>query len=70
MGCHLPPGDLPDFGMEAASPTLAGRFSATESPGKPSSRFLTFSTAAGRAASSHLLASALVPVVEHVKNDV
>ena len=37
----LPPGDLPDPGMEPkspvspASPALAGRFSTTEPPGKP-----------------------------------
>ena len=28
------PGDLPDLGMEPASPTLAGGFSTTEPPGK------------------------------------
>ena len=28
-------GDLPDPGMEAASPTQAGRFFTTEPPGKP-----------------------------------
>ena len=31
----LPPGDLPDPGIEAASPALAGRFVTTEPPGKP-----------------------------------
>ena len=29
------PGDLPDPGIEAASPTLAGAFFTTELPGKP-----------------------------------
>ena len=29
-----PPGDLPDPGIEPASPALAGRFFASESPGK------------------------------------
>ena len=29
------PGDLPDPGMEPASPALAGRFFTTKSPGKP-----------------------------------
>ena len=29
------PGDLPNSGIEAESPALAGRFFATESPGKP-----------------------------------
>ena len=29
------PGDLPNSGMETTSPTLAGRFFTTESPGKP-----------------------------------
>ena len=28
-------GDLPDTGIESASPTLAGRFFTTEPPGKP-----------------------------------
>ena len=31
-----PPGDLPDLGVEPASPGLAGGFSTTKSPGKPS----------------------------------
>ena len=31
----LPPGDLPDPGMEPPSPTLEGRFFTTEPPGKP-----------------------------------
>ena len=30
-----PPGDLPDLGIEPASPALAGGFFTTESPGKP-----------------------------------
>ena len=30
-----PPGDLPDAGIETASPALAGRFFITEPPGKP-----------------------------------
>ena len=35
-GCHfLLQGDLPDPGREPKSPALAGRFSTTESPGKP-----------------------------------
>jgi len=35
-GLPLPPlGDLPDPGIEAASPTLAGGFFTTEPPGKP-----------------------------------
>ena len=29
-----PPGDLPDPGIEPASPALAGRFFTTEPPGK------------------------------------
>ena len=31
----LPPGDLPNPGIELKSPALAGRFFTTESPGKP-----------------------------------
>ena len=31
----LSPGDLPNPGIEHASPTLAGRFLTTEPPGKP-----------------------------------
>ena len=31
----LSAGDLPDPGMEPASPALAGRFFTTETPGKP-----------------------------------
>ena len=31
----LPPGDLPDPGIEPISPALAGEFSTTEPPGKP-----------------------------------
>ena len=31
------PGDLPDPGIELASPALAGRFFTTEPPGKPTS---------------------------------
>ena len=31
----LPPGDLPDPRSKPASPALAGRFFATEAPGKP-----------------------------------
>ena len=31
----LSPGDLPDPGIEPASPALAGRFFATQPPGKP-----------------------------------
>ena len=30
-----PPGDLPNPGIEATSPALAGRFFTSESPGKP-----------------------------------
>ena len=30
-----PPGDLPDLGIEHASPALAGRFFTTEASGKP-----------------------------------
>ena len=30
-----PPGDLPNPGIEPASPALAGEFSTTEPPGKP-----------------------------------
>ena len=30
-----PPGDLPDPGIESASPALAGRFFTSEPPGKP-----------------------------------
>ena len=33
------PGDLPDPGIEPATPTLVGRFFTTELPGKPSLRF-------------------------------
>ena len=29
------PGDLPNLGIEPMSPALAGRFSTTEPPGKP-----------------------------------
>ena len=32
-----PPGNLPDPGIEAASPALAGRFFTTASPGDPTS---------------------------------
>ena len=36
VGCHfLPPGDLPDLGIELVSPVLAGGFFTTEPPGKP-----------------------------------
>ena len=31
----LPPGDLPEPGIEAAFPALVGRFFTTEPPGKP-----------------------------------
>ena len=31
----LSPGDLPDLGIEPASPALAGGFSTAEPPGKP-----------------------------------
>ena len=31
----LPPGDLPDPGIQPTSPTVAGGFFTTESPGKP-----------------------------------
>ena len=37
------PGDLPDPGMEPASPGLAGRFLTTEPPGKPRVLVLQFS---------------------------
>ena len=44
----LTPGDLPDPGIESASPALAGRFFTTETPGKPLSSlihtFKSFST--------------------------
>ena len=33
------PGDLPDPGIEPATPTLVGRYFTTEPPGKPSLRF-------------------------------
>ena len=33
----LPPGDLPDPGIEPTSPALAGRFFIAEPPGKPNS---------------------------------
>ena len=37
VGCHfLHPGDLPDPGVEPASPVLAGGFFTAEPPGKPS----------------------------------
>ena len=35
-----PPGDLPDPGIEPASPALAGRFFTTAPPGKPHKRLL------------------------------
>ena len=34
-----PPGNLPDPGIELASPALAGRFFTTELPGKPVSEY-------------------------------
>ena len=34
-----PPGDLPDPGIEPASPALAGGFFTTEPPGKPDGRW-------------------------------
>ena len=34
------PGDLPDPGMEPASPALAGKFLTIEPPEKPKSKFL------------------------------
>ena len=34
----LPPGDLPDPGIEPKSPALAGRFFTTEPPGRPLGR--------------------------------
>ena len=38
MGCHfLPQGNLPDPRIKPESPALAGRFSITELPGKPTS---------------------------------
>ena len=45
-----PPGDLPDPGMEPASPALAGRFFTTEPPGKPpkSSNLELFHLLSGR----------------------
>ena len=36
----LPPGDLPDPGIEPASASLAGRFFTTEPPGKPFVKYL------------------------------
>ena len=36
----LPPGDIPDPGIEPMSPALGGGFSTSESPGKPE-RFST-----------------------------
>ena len=36
----LPPGDLPDPGIEPMSPGLAGRFFTTEPPGKPKGMLL------------------------------
>ena len=33
-----PPGDLPNPGIEPASPALAGKFFTTALPGKPSTR--------------------------------
>ena len=38
------PGDLPDPGMEPASPTMAGRYLTTEPPGKPRVLVLQFSS--------------------------
>ena len=36
MGCHfLPPGDVPDPGIEPVSPALAGRFFTISPLGKP-----------------------------------
>ena len=34
------PGDLPDLGINPASPTLAGGFFTTEPPGKPVSGYI------------------------------
>ena len=34
------PGDLPNQGLEPASPTLAGRFFTTDPPGKPSMAYM------------------------------
>ena len=34
-GLPFPPPDLPDPGMETASPAVAGRFFTTEPPGEP-----------------------------------
>ena len=38
----LSPGDLPDPGIEPASPALEGGFFTTEPPGKPSYLFFFF----------------------------
>ena len=35
MGCHSPPGDLPDPGIEPVSPALAGGFFTAEPAGEP-----------------------------------
>ena len=37
---HPIPGDLPDWGIEAATPELVGRFFTTEPPGKPIISFI------------------------------
>ena len=36
------PGNLPDPGIEPTSPTLAGRFFTTESPGKPQEKYIQY----------------------------
>ena len=40
-----PPGDLPNPGMESASPALAGGFFTTEPPGKPTLGYSGYKTA-------------------------
>ena len=42
------PGDLPDPGIEPASPALAGRFLTPEPPGKPKSTVLQLNTNSDR----------------------
>ena len=44
------PGDLPDPGIEPASPALVGRFFTTEPPGKPSDSYPLWSYAMDRGA--------------------
>ena len=63
--CGLPfpfQGDLPDPGIEPASPALAGGFSTTEPPGNPPLGYLLSMLLPEKLqVISHLLASVIVP---------